>query len=142
MSEILNLDVSDSAYRYNHGRGGRSWNEMSYHNPSNTTYSPDSTATGRSQLFGDNHVEWRVIDLHQNLPIMSRYLDEWDGPGSGWLGRADVDYYREIAHTHAHRSNIHIKNSRGLYRINQHRPRIGANHSSFRCPAKAGKRDE
>jgi len=94
MSQILNLDVSDSAYRYNHGRGGWSWNEMSYHNPSNTTYSPDSTATGRSQLFGDNHVEWRVIDLHQNLPIMSdRYLDEWDGPGSGWLGRADVDYY-------------------------------------------------
>jgi prepilin-type N-terminal cleavage/methylation domain-containing protein len=50
MSEILNLDVSDSAYRYNHGRGGWSWNEMNYWNPSNTNYSPNPVATGRSQF--------------------------------------------------------------------------------------------
>ena len=94
MAEILNLDVSDSSYRYNHGRGGWSWNEMNFYNPSNTAYSPNPEATGRSQLFGDNHVEWRVISPEQNLPLMSnRFLDEWNGSGSGWLGSGDVDYY-------------------------------------------------
>jgi prepilin-type N-terminal cleavage/methylation domain-containing protein len=98
MAEILNLDVSDSAYRYNHGRGGWSWNEAYWGagnwNPSNTAYSPNPEATGRSQLFGDNHVEWRVIRSEQNLPIMNnRFVDEWDGPGSGWLGVSDIDYY-------------------------------------------------
>jgi len=34
MSEILNLDGSDGIYRYNHGRGGWSWNEGRIHNPS------------------------------------------------------------------------------------------------------------
>jgi prepilin-type N-terminal cleavage/methylation domain-containing protein len=94
MSEILNLDISDSVYRYNHGRGGWSWNETRIYNPSTPAYSPNPKATGRSQLFGDNHVEWRVIDLNRNLPIMSdRYVDEWNGIGSGWLGLIDVDYY-------------------------------------------------
>lgn len=94
MAEILNLDDSDGVYRYNHGRGGWSWNEERIYNPSTPAYSPNPAATGRSQLFGDNHVEWRVIDIRQNLPIMgSRYVAEWNGPNSGWLGRGDVDYY-------------------------------------------------
>jgi prepilin-type N-terminal cleavage/methylation domain-containing protein len=94
MSEILNLDVSDSAYRYNHGRGGWSWNEMNYWNPSNTNYSPNPVATGRSQLFGDGHVQWRTIRPERNLPIMgNRFVDEWDGPNSGWIATGDIDYY-------------------------------------------------
>jgi len=94
MTEILNLDISDSAYRYNHGRGGWSWNEMNYWNPSNTNYSPNPVATGRSQLFGDGHVEWRTIRPEQNLPVMNdRFVDEWDGPGSGWVATGDIDYY-------------------------------------------------
>ena len=94
MSEILNLDTSDGAYRYNHGRGGWSWNEMSYWNPSNTVKSPNPAATGRSQLFGDGHVEWRTISPEQNLPIMNnRTVDNWNGPGSGWIGTSDTDYY-------------------------------------------------
>jgi len=94
MAEILNLDISDSAYRYNHGRGGWSWNEMNYWNPSNTNYSPNPVATGRSQLFGDGHVEWRTIRPEQNLPVMNdRFVDEWDGPGSGWIATGDIDYY-------------------------------------------------
>lgn len=94
MSEILNLDVSDSAYRYNHGRGGWSWNELNYYNPSNTAYSPNPAATGRSQLFGDGHVEWRTIKPEQNLPVRTnRFVDEWNGPGSGWIGTGDQDFY-------------------------------------------------
>jgi len=94
MAEILNLDISDSAYRYNHGRGGWSWNEMNYYNPSNTCYSPNPVATGRSQLFGDGHVEWRTIRPERNLPVMeNRFVDEWDGPDSGWVGTGDIDYY-------------------------------------------------
>ncbi len=94
MAEILNLDTSDGAYRYNHGRGGWSWNEMNYWNPSNTAKSPNAAATGRSQLFGDGHVEWRNIRPEQNLPPMGNQLvDQWDGPGSGWIGTYDTDFY-------------------------------------------------
>ena len=94
MSEILNLDISDSAYRYNHGRGGWSWNELNYYNPSNTAYSPNAAATGRSQLFGDGHVEWRTIRPEQNLPVRTnRFVDGWNGPGSGWIGTGDMDFY-------------------------------------------------
>ena len=94
MAEILNLDTSDGAYRYNHGRGGWSWNEMNYWNPSNTVKSPNPDATGRSQLFGDGHVQWRTIRPERNLPVMNnRTVDQWDGPGSGWIGTSDTDYY-------------------------------------------------
>lgn len=94
MAEILNLDISDSAYRYNHGRGGWSWNETNYWNPSVTTYSPNPVATGRSQLFGDGHVEWRTIRPEQNLPVVeNRFVDEWNGPNSGWVGTGDIEYY-------------------------------------------------
>ncbi len=94
MAEILNLDTSDGAYRYNHGKDGWSWNEANFRNPSNTAYLPDPAATGRSQLFGDGHVEWRRIDPQQNLPIMSnRQVEDWDGPGSGWMGTSDTGYF-------------------------------------------------
>jgi prepilin-type N-terminal cleavage/methylation domain-containing protein len=94
MAEILNLDISDSAYRYNHGRGGWSWNERNFRNPSSTAYSPNPEATGRSQLFGDGHIEWRNISPEQNLPTMQdRYIDEWNGPRSGWMSTGDMTYY-------------------------------------------------
>jgi prepilin-type N-terminal cleavage/methylation domain-containing protein len=98
MAEILNLDYSDSAYRYNHGRGGWSWNEMNYYNPSHTAYSPNPEATGRSQLFGDCHVEWKNIDIVPNLPKMDNprpqeMRGEWNGDKSGWVGPYDTDYF-------------------------------------------------
>jgi prepilin-type N-terminal cleavage/methylation domain-containing protein len=94
MAEILNLDVSDGAYRYNHGRNGWSWNEMNLSSPQGAVYSPNPNATGRSQLFGDNHVDWRVINPEQNLPTMqNRRANEWNGPGSGWIATGDMSYY-------------------------------------------------
>jgi len=94
MAEILNLDTSDGAYRYNHGRNGWSWNEMNFRNPSNTAYSPNPAATGRSQLFGDGHVEWRRIDPQQNLPVMgNQQIEDWNGPGSGWMGTYDTNFF-------------------------------------------------
>lgn len=94
MAEILNLDVSDGAYRYNHGRNGWSWNERNLASPQGAVYSPNPDATGRSQLFGDNHVEWRVISPERNLPTMEdRRVNEWNGPGSGWIATGDMSYY-------------------------------------------------
>jgi len=94
MAEILNLDVSDGAYRYNHGRNGWSWNERSFASPRGAAYSPSPEATGRSQLFGDNHVEWRTISPESNLPTMEdKYVTEWNGRGSGWIATGDMSYY-------------------------------------------------
>ena len=94
MAEILNLDTSDGAYRYNHGRNGWSWNETNFASPQGAVYSPNADATGRSQLFGDNHVQWRVISPEQNLPAMeNKFVNEWNGPGSGWISTYDMSYY-------------------------------------------------
>ncbi|MBW8016279.1 MAG: type II secretion system protein [Planctomycetes bacterium] len=96
MAEILNLDTSDGAYRYNHGKTGWSWNEAGGIKPpaGRTTKSPNPKAIGRSQLFGDGHIEWRNISTVDNLPIMSdRDVDEWNGPGSGWMSPGDDTSY-------------------------------------------------
>ncbi len=94
MSEILNLDSSDSAYRYNHGRDGWSWNESKFASPKGAVYSPDPRATGRSQLFGDGHVIWRMILPENNLPVMEEpFIEAWNGPGSGWIGTHDTSYF-------------------------------------------------
>jgi len=94
MAEILNLDHNDSAYRYNHGRDGWSWNDTFYASSQARAKSPNPRATGRSQLFGDGHVKWRNITPEQNLPTLeNRYIDKWSGDGTGWLGTADVSYY-------------------------------------------------
>ncbi len=94
MAEILNLDTSDGAYRYNHGKDGWSWNEGNFRNPSNTAYDPNPAATGRSQLFGDGHIEWRRIDPEQNLPLMTdRQIENWNGIGSGWMGTSDTGFF-------------------------------------------------
>ena len=97
MAEILNLDTSSRAYRYNHGKNGWSWNEAWGVNPPNgkIAYSPNPKATGRSRLFGDGHTEWRNIDAVNNLPVMSnRAEDEWNGPGSGWISAAaDTSFF-------------------------------------------------
>ena len=99
MAEILNLDTSDNAYRYNHGKNGWSWNEVpSFGNPSKTARYPEPKATGRSQMFGDGHVRWRGIAPEQNLPTVpssgSRMVEDWNGPGSGWMSRdQDISYF-------------------------------------------------
>lgn len=96
MAEILNLDTSDGAYRYNHGKNGWSWNETNLApTGGHVTYSPEPKATGRSQLFGDGHVEWRNIDAVNNLPIMTdRAKDNWNGHGSGWMAPGnDTSYF-------------------------------------------------
>jgi hypothetical protein len=104
MSEILNLDYSDECYRYNHGRSGWSWNEDVFI----TGFSPpvghrnyeydDPIATGRSQLFGDGHVQWRAISSkpEDNLPSQNydgRLKNDWNDRGSGWVADNDTDYY-------------------------------------------------
>ena len=94
MAEILNLDVSDGAYRYNHGQNGWSWNETNFASPVGLDKSPNPGATGRSQLFGDGHVGWRNITPELNLPTMDdRYVDDWGGAGTGWLATGDMSYY-------------------------------------------------
>ncbi|MCF7954742.1 MAG: prepilin-type N-terminal cleavage/methylation domain-containing protein [Phycisphaerae bacterium] len=97
MAEILNLDTSDGAYRYNHGKNGWSWNEVFGIRPpaGKMAKSPNPKATGRSQLFGDGHIEWRNIDAVNNLPTMTdTTVDEWNGPGSGWMSPgADTSYF-------------------------------------------------
>ncbi len=90
MSEILNLDTSDRAYRYNHGKTGWAWNEsltLGLKPPTgHLVESPNPKATGRSQLFGDLHTEWRIIEAENNLPIFgNEKIDLWNGPGSGWI---------------------------------------------------------
>jgi len=94
MAEILNLDSSDAAYRYNHGRDGWSWNETNFASPIGAVKSPDAKATGRSQLFGDGHVKWRKIEPTTNLPTsQDRYLEDWNGPDSGWIGSYDTCFF-------------------------------------------------
>jgi prepilin-type N-terminal cleavage/methylation domain-containing protein len=94
MAEILNLDGSDSAYRYNHGRDGWSWNETNFASPIGAVKSPNPRATGRSQLFGDGHVKWRTIDPTQNLPTKENsFIEDWNGADSGWLGTSDISYF-------------------------------------------------
>ncbi len=97
MAEILNLDTSDPpTYRYNHGTDGWSWNEIvgNLRNPSKPARYPEPKATGRSQLFGDGSVEWRNIDSVQNLPVdPSTMVEDWNGPGSGWMGTSDTGYF-------------------------------------------------
>jgi len=100
MAEILNLDTSSQIYRYNHGRDGWSWNETRDTSipPKSAMPAGQATATGRSQLFGDGHVEWRGIESGGlNLPEGNVNIDprsdSWNGPGSGWLGTSDTSFY-------------------------------------------------
>ena len=96
MAEILNLDSTHpESYRYNHGKNGWSWNETNFLNPSNIAYSPNPAATGRSQLFGDIHVEWRQIPAFPNLPTdKDEFIMNWNGIGSGWVsGGWDTSYF-------------------------------------------------
>ena len=94
MAEILNLDSSDAAYRYNHGRDGWSWNETNFASPIGAVKSPDAEATGRSQLFGDGHVKWRKIEPNPNLPTsQERFTEDWNGPDSGWIGSYDTCFF-------------------------------------------------
>jgi prepilin-type N-terminal cleavage/methylation domain-containing protein len=93
MAEILYLDASDSAYRYNHGKGGWSWNEGLIDNPSNNVEAGKGDATGRSQLFGDGHVEWRTITAENNLPSTAVGSENWNGRGSGWLDKQNPSFF-------------------------------------------------
>ncbi len=103
MSEILAIDQWGSGcsspgnpYRYNHGRNGWSWftADVIGHQDND----PFPQATGRSQAFGDGHVEWREISLktEDNLPNTNDVgycEDRWNGPGSGWMNQGDTSYY-------------------------------------------------
>lgn len=106
MTELLGVDRDEGPdpdnYSYNHGRKGWSWGWPWYipipagHNDQN----PNPQATGRSQLFGDGHVEWRAIPLEtgKNLPIgeggeRAYCKERWNGPGSGWVNPYDTSFY-------------------------------------------------
>jgi hypothetical protein len=101
MSEILSKDGGTSiqsghdVYRYNHGKTGWSWFTADV--VGHSVYSPNPLATGRSQAFGDGHIEWRDIPLMEgeNLPTLYDEWteDRWNGPGSGWIQRYNTSWY-------------------------------------------------
>jgi len=101
MTEILSKDGwgggAGDPYRYNHGKTGWSWFTPDV--IGHTVYDPDPKATGRSQAFGDGHIEWRDIPLKEceNLPTSQCpggiHEDRWNGPGSGWIQRWNVSWY-------------------------------------------------
>ena len=103
MTEIVAMDGgaygdSDAGYpyRYNHGKNGWSWftGDVVGHEDDD----PNPQATGRSQAFGDGHIEWRPISLKkcENVPSSTcdgKLEDRWNGPGSGWMNPGDTSYY-------------------------------------------------
>jgi hypothetical protein len=98
MSDIMAIDYwgPESSYRYNHGINGWSW--MGSYPPGHETNDPYPDATGRNQVFGDGHFEWRAIsaEYDDNLPNTEDigYLeDRWNGAGSGWMNNGDTSYY-------------------------------------------------
>jgi len=107
MSEVLcmDYDYGGVSFRYNHGRDGWAWC-LDWHPlvkvpPGHIKFDGEQDATGRSQLFGDGHVQWRDISLkfEDNIPSERTDLggvgfaeNEWNGPKSGWLG-AFNSYY-------------------------------------------------
>jgi len=107
MTEILSCDGiafgnSDQyyPYRYNHGRTGWSWGDLGppFPPPGHIIYDPNPQATGRSQAFGDGHIEWRAISLKEgeNMPTSTtqgKLEDRWNGPGSGWIQTLNTSYY-------------------------------------------------
>jgi prepilin-type N-terminal cleavage/methylation domain-containing protein len=106
MSEILFLtgDAIDGwSYRYNHGKNGWSWNTLSFGIAGHLDLYPNPLATGRGQLFGDGHVEFKQIPLDKNFPTdpPNPLGDDsmWNGHDSGWVGyvagqsTCDVSYF-------------------------------------------------
>jgi len=105
MSEILSKDGwsggAGDPYRYNHGQTGWSWMDPDAA-IGHVTFDPNPKATGRSQAFGDGHIEWRDIPLKdgENLPTDTTEDDgedlskeRWNGPGSGWIQNWNVSWY-------------------------------------------------
>jgi len=106
MSEVIcyDFDYGQVSFRYNHGRGGWAWclDWADVKAPGgHVVFDGEQDATGRSQLFGDGHVQWRDISLKFEDNIPSEITEkggvgfaenEWNGPGSGWLG-AFNSYY-------------------------------------------------
>jgi prepilin-type N-terminal cleavage/methylation domain-containing protein len=98
MTEILANDGDEPGipYRYNHGRNGWSW--FAGGAVGHEDNDPLPKATGRSQAFGDGHIEWRKIRSKyvDNLPNnddVGFHEDRWDGPGSGWMNTWDTSWY-------------------------------------------------
>jgi prepilin-type N-terminal cleavage/methylation domain-containing protein len=103
MSEIINLD-GGYGLRYNHGRDGWSWGQAwggPQPPPGHMKEDGAQDATGRSQMFGDCRVQWKAISLkyEDNVPSQipdgwnGLFEDDWNGPGSGWMGRMNPSYY-------------------------------------------------
>jgi len=97
MSDIMAIDNTgwESPYRYNHGINGWSW--FTYE-PGHGDNDPYPKATGRNQVFGDGHFEWRAIppEYENNLPNSQDAgfcEDRWNGPGSGWVNPGDTSWY-------------------------------------------------
>jgi len=98
MSEILANDgnYEGTPYRYNHGKKGWSW--FAGGAVGHEDNDPLPQATGRSQAFGDGHIEWRkisskTIDNMPNTDDVGFEEDRWNGPGSGWMNTWDTSWY-------------------------------------------------
>ena len=99
MSEVLcmDYDYGGASFRYNHGRRGWVWclDWADVKAPGgHIAFDGQQDATGRAQLFGDGHVQWRDISLKFEDNIPSEITEKggvgfdeenWDGRGSGWI---------------------------------------------------------
>jgi prepilin-type N-terminal cleavage/methylation domain-containing protein len=91
MSEILNWDGSDNAYRYNHGRRGSSYNEWIGRNGDifmDKGPYPNSF-DGMTRVYGDGHAEWMEPSHYENPLNGSTNPTE----GNGWIGGGDRFFY-------------------------------------------------
>ena len=108
MSEILFLtgdSIDGWSYRYNHGKGGWSWNTTSFGITGHLDLYPNPQATGRGQLFGDGRVSFKSIPLKENENLPTDPPNPlgndsmWNGRDSGWVGyvagqsTCDVSYF-------------------------------------------------
>jgi prepilin-type N-terminal cleavage/methylation domain-containing protein len=93
MSDILNWDVSDQAFRYNHGYKG--WAMFAPLNGKPIGYldkGPIPAIRGMNECFGDGHVEWKSRNKFPYLSGMKFPSSYLDGAIQSVIG-GDTDYY-------------------------------------------------
>jgi prepilin-type N-terminal cleavage/methylation domain-containing protein len=93
ISDVLNYDVSSSAYRYNHGYAGWAFAESINGTPvARFDPGPAPSIRGMNECFGDGHVVWKKQSDFTSLSAMNQ-------PASYPLGAlqsnpgGDTDYY-------------------------------------------------
>ena len=92
-SDILNVDSSSGAYRYNHGNRGWAYNETLNGKPiALVDRGPAPNIRGLNLCFGDGHVSWKSARTFRNLAKMKSPSANPDGAVMSAPG-SDTDYY-------------------------------------------------